>query len=95
MALAAWLVWRNGADLKPAMTLFFLQLAANFAWSFLFFGARSPALGLAGILILLALVAITAFAFWRITRPAGLLFLPYLAWVTFATALNIAIWHLN
>lgn len=95
MAIAGWLIWRHGTDLKPALTLFFLQLALNFAWSFLFFGARSPLLGLAGIVPLLLLVAITTFAFWRITRPAGLLFVPYLAWVTFATVLNIAIWQLN
>ena len=49
MAIAAWLVWKTGQDTKPAMVLFFSQLALNFAWSFLFFGARSPGLGLIGV----------------------------------------------
>jgi tryptophan-rich sensory protein len=95
MAVAAWLVWKAGRDVQPAMILFFSQLALNFAWSFLFFGARSPWLGLVGILMLLLAVAVTTLVFWRIARPAGLLFLPYLAWVGFATLLNITIWRLN
>ena len=95
MAVAGWLVWRNGTDVKPALTLFFSQLALNFAWSFLFFGARSPWLGLVGIAMLLMAVATTTFVFWRITKPAGLLFVPYLAWVTFASLLNLTIWRLN
>lgn len=95
MAVAGWLVWRNGTDVKPALTLFFSQLALNFAWSFLFFGARSPWLGLVGIAMLLLAVATTTFVFWRITKPAGLLFVPYLAWVTFASLLNLTIWRLN
>lgn len=95
MAVAAWLVWKAGSDVKPAMILFFSQLALNFAWSFLFFGARSPWLGLVGILMLLLAVLITTLVFWRISRPAGLLFLPYLAWVSFATLLNFTIWRLN
>lgn len=95
MAVAAWLVWRTGIDVKPAMLLFFSQLALNFAWSFLFFGARSPWLGLVCIGMLLVTVAICTFVFWRITKPAGLLFMPYLLWIGFAAALNFAVWRLN
>lgn len=90
MAVAAWLVWRKRPWPEPrgALVLFALQLAANFAWSFLFFGARSPLLGLLDIALLLALILLTLAAFWRHDRLAGALFVPYLAWVAFATALN-------
>ncbi len=95
MAVAGWLVWKTGRDTAPAMMLFFVQLALNFAWSFLFFGARSTGLGLIGVAMMLLAVAITTFVFWRITRPAGLLFAPYLAWTGFAAFLNLTIWQLN
>jgi tryptophan-rich sensory protein len=95
MAVAAWLVWKQPQDTKGALILFFSQLALNFAWSFLFFGARSPWLGLIGVAFLLTAVAITTIVFWRITRPAGLLFVPYLAWTAFAAFLNLTIWRLN
>ena len=95
MAVAAWLVWKAGKDTSGAMILFFSQLALNFAWSFLFFGARSPWLGLIGVTFMLIAVAVTTFVFWRITRPAGLLFAPYLAWTAFAAFLNLTIWRLN
>lgn len=95
MAVAAWLVWLKQQDTKGALILFFSQLALNFAWSFLFFGARSPGLGLIGVAFLLSAVAITTFVFWRISRPAGLLFVPYLAWTAFAAFLNLTIWRLN
>jgi translocator protein len=95
MAVAAWLVWKQPQDTKGALILFFSQLALNFAWSFLFFGARSAWLGLIGVAFLLTAVAITTIVFWRITRPAGLLFVPYLAWTAFAAFLNLTIWRLN
>lgn len=95
MAVAAWLVWRTGRDVKPALILFFVQLALNFAWPFLFFGARSPLLGLIGIVVLLITILATNRAFFQRSVAAGLLMLPYLAWVGFATALNFAIWQLN
>jgi len=97
MAVAAWLVWRKRPWPEPraALLLFAVQLAANFAWSFLFFGARSPLLGLLDIALLLALIAMTLAAFWRRDRLAGALFVPYLAWVAFATALNAWIYLEN
>lgn len=94
MAIAAWLVWKAG-NAKGALILFFAQLALNFAWSFLFFGARSPWLGLVGIgMLWLALLA-TVLAFFQKSKPAGLLMVPYLAWVSFASVLNFSIWQLN
>jgi tryptophan-rich sensory protein len=97
MAFAAWRVWlqRDRADTRPALTLFFLQLALNLAWSFLFFGLRNPGAALAGILVLAALIFATLIAFGRIDRWAGLAFVPYLAWVSFATALNAGVRLLN
>ena len=95
MAVAVWLVWKTPRNTTSAMILFFSQLALNFAWSFLFFGARSPWLGLVGIAFLWLAVAATAFAFFQASRAAGLLMVPYLAWVSFAGLLNLAIWRLN
>lgn len=95
MAVAAWLVWRSGGNIRGAMILFFSQLALNFAWSFLFFGARSPWLGLMDIAMLWLALVITVIAFFQKSAAAGLLMLPYLAWVSFAAILNLAIWRLN
>lgn len=74
---------------------FGLQLALNLAWSFAFFSARSPAAGVAVILVLWASIVATILEFGRVRRVAALLLLPYLAWVTFATILNLEIWRLN
>jgi tryptophan-rich sensory protein len=98
MAVAAWLVWKKDvrfAGVRVALILFFVQLALNFLWSFLFFGLRAPGLGLIDIVLLLLLVAVTTWAFFQQSRWAGVIMLPYLAWVGFATALNFAIWQLN
>ncbi len=75
--------------------LFGVQLALNFAWSAAFFGLRRPAAGVAVIVPLWLSIAATVVEFWRVRRLAGLLLLPYLAWTTFATALNVAVWRLN
>jgi tryptophan-rich sensory protein len=80
---------------KTALILFFAQLAVNFAWSPVFFGAHQIRLGLVVIVVILALAAATTRAFWRIRPLAGGLLLPYLAWLCFATALNLAIDQLN
>jgi tryptophan-rich sensory protein len=95
IGVAAWRVWRCISLNNKAMLLFFVQLALNFAWSFIFFEAHAIALALAEIVLLLLLILATMAAFWRIDRFAGLLFVPYAAWVAFATALSAAIWQLN
>ena len=94
MAVAAWLVWRKGNALVP-LTFFAVQLAFNAAWSWLFFGLHSPGAALIDIVLLWIAIAATTIAFWRRSVVAGLLFLPYLAWVSFAATLNFAIWRLN
>ncbi len=65
------------------------------AWSALFFGARNPGLAFAEIVLLWCAILATLLAFWRVRPLAGMLFVPYLAWVTFAAVLNYAIWRLN
>ena len=97
MAIAAWLVWRKAGwrGASGALGLFAVQLALNAAWSPLFFGLRSPAAGLVDIVALWLAVGATVIAFFRIAPVAGALLVPYWLWVTFATALNTAIWRLN
>jgi tryptophan-rich sensory protein len=92
-AIAAWRVWRKAGP-RP-LGLYALQLILNGAWSFLFFGAHAIGAALAEIVLLLALVLATMASFSSRDRVAGLLFLPYAAWVLFAAALNAAIWRLN
>jgi translocator protein len=94
IGVSAWLVWLK-PEPKGPMILWGSQLALNFAWSFLFFGARSPGLGLITTIAMWLAIAATIFAFSFKSRPAAFLLLPYLMWVSFATALNAAIWSLN
>lgn len=94
IAVAGWLVWRRAPG-STAMTVWSVQLALNFLWSPVFFALQSIGGALAIILALLvAILAFIALA-WRGHRTAALLFLPYAAWVAFATALNAAIFLLN
>jgi tryptophan-rich sensory protein len=94
MGVAAWLAWRR-AGFAVAHWLFLAQLAVNALWTWLFFAWRQGALAFVEILVLWALVAATAIAFRRIRPLAGLLLVPYLAWVTFAAALTYAVWRRN
>jgi translocator protein len=96
MGVAAWLVWeRFGGAARTALAVFGVQLAFNAAWSVLFFGLRSPGLAFAWIVILWSLIVATLVLFWRLRPLAGVLLVPYLAWVSFAAVLNLAIWRLN
>lgn len=97
MAVAAWLVWREGGwrTQGRALGLFVLQWALNALWTPLFFGLHRPGLALIDILALWLAILATLIAFWRVRRVAGILLLPYLAWVTFAAALNFTIWRMN
>lgn len=94
MAVAGWLVWRQ-AGWSGALVWFAVQLALNAAWSPLFFGLHRIDLALVVIVALWAAILGTTVAFWRVSPWAGGLFVPYLAWVSFAAALNFAIWRLN
>ncbi len=98
MAVAAWLVWKQGigaAGVKLALGAFVLQLVLNSLWSVFFFGMRSPLAGLVDIIVLWMAIVATIVLFFRVSIPAGILLLPYLAWVSFAAVLNAAIVRLN
>jgi tryptophan-rich sensory protein len=97
MAVAAWLVWKEAGfpDARAALTLFFIQLALNLAWSGIFFALRSPGWALLDIAALWVAILATALLFFRHSTWAGALMVPYLLWVTYAAALNAAVWRLN
>jgi tryptophan-rich sensory protein len=97
MAVAAWLVWKRlgWPAASGALGVFALQLALNVAWSWLFFGLRRPGVAAIDITLLWVGILATLLAFSRAVPLAGWLMIPYLVWVTFAAALNIAIWRLN
>lgn len=94
MAIAAWLVWRR-AGWCGALGWWTAQLALNALWSPVFFGMHRPDLAFAVIVALWIAIAGTTVAFWQISTLAGILFMPYWLWVSFAAALNFAIWRLN
>jgi benzodiazapine receptor len=79
----------------PALALWALQIALNTLWTPVFFGLRRMGAGLVVLVLLWLAVAATLVAFWRVDLVAGLLFLPYLAWVSVAGALNFTVWRLN
>ena len=97
MAVAAWLLWRavGWQRARGALAVYLAQLLANALWSWLFFAWRQGAGAFAGAVVLWLLVAATVFAFRRVHRPAGLLLWPYLAWVSYATALTWSVWQRN
>jgi benzodiazapine receptor len=98
MAVAAWLVWKRGigaTGVKLALAMFLVQLVLNALWSVFFFGLRSPLAGLVNIAVLWLAILATIALFFRVSVPAGVLLLPYIAWVSFAALLNAAILHLN
>jgi len=97
MAVAAWLVWRERGfrGAPTALGLFVVQLIANALWTWLFFVLHQGALSLAEIVVLWLLIAATISRFWPIDRLAALLLVPYLAWISFASALTLSLWRLN
>ncbi len=96
MAIAAWRVWEQaGLSAAPLLALFIVQLIMNAAWTWLFFGRHRLDRAYADIVVLWILIAATLIGFWQVNPLAGLLLAPYLAWVTFASFLNLTIWRLN
>lgn len=97
MGVAAWLVWRqaglNGAG--AALGLFVVQLILNALWSYLFFGMHRLDLAFFDIVILWVAILAVVVLFWRVYWGAGALMLPYLAWVGFASFLNVVLWRMN
>lgn len=97
MGVAAWLVWKQQGWLRArnALTLYLVQLAANALWTWIFFVWKLGALAFVEILVLWALIVWTLVSFWRIRPLAGALLIPYLAWVSFASAVSFTVWQLN
>lgn len=97
MAVAAWLVWRREgfAGARLALSLYFAQLALNALWSYLFFGVHRADLAFLEIVMLWAVILCVVVLFWRTVPVAGVLMLPHLAWVGFASCLNFALWQMN
>lgn len=97
MGTSAWLIWKmESVSLSDyEFKWFFLQLGLNAIWSWLFFGKQYIATGLAEIFLLWIAIAFTLLLFWKKNRTAGLLLIPYLLWISYASALNFAIWQLN
>ena len=97
MGISLFLVWRRQGHpkLRIALILFFVQLIFNILWSAAFFGLRSPLLGLVDIVVLWVAILLTIQNFFRVSRIAGLLLLPYILWVSFAAVLNFFLWTLN
>lgn len=97
MALAAWRVWKIAslAGARRELGIFAIQLALNLGWSVVFFGLRLPGWAFGEMIVLFAAIVATLILFWRRDRLAGVLIVPYVAWVGFALYLNGAIWWLN
>lgn len=97
MAVAGWMVWERSAQhsFSLPMILFVVQLTLNTLWSAIFFGLRNPALAFGEVILLWISIFLTMVSFWQIYWIAGLLFLPYFLWVSFAMILNFTIWQLN
>jgi len=97
IGVAVWLTWRRAGfkGAGVALILFAVQLGLNALWSYLFFGLHRVDLAFFEILVLWSLILIVGILFWRESRLAGVLMLPYLAWVGFASVLNYVLWQLN
>jgi len=98
MGFALYLIWQEGMNKKPvkcAVKIFSIQMFLNVLWSFLFFGMQNPLLGLIEIVILWIVILITIIKFYKVSKPAAYMMIPYICWVTIATALNLAVWILN
>ena len=98
MGIAAGLIWLNNGDMlarRNALNLYAIQLFINFIWSILFFRFMAFGAGVAVVLLLDLLVLLTLLRFWKISRPAGILLIPYLLWLLYATYLTIGIAVLN
>ena len=98
MGVSLFLVWRKGAgypEVRRALLAFAVQLVLNCIWTPVFFGLRSPLAGLFVIVLMWIAILITIIRFFPVSRTAAILLIPYLAWVTFATALNVGFYVLN
>jgi translocator protein len=98
MGIAVYLVWRQGFNtpvVKTALIIFIVQLIFNMLWSLVFFTLKSPLFGFVVIIILWFLILATIIYFSNVSKVAGILLVPYIVWVSFASILNFMLWRLN
>jgi len=98
MGIALFLIWKKGLnrkDVKTAFSVFMFHLVLNTLWSILFFGLKSPFAAFIEIIFLWIFILISIILFFRISKIAAYLLIPYIFWVSFASVLNFAIWRLN
>jgi tryptophan-rich sensory protein len=98
MGISLHLVWDKGLEnkeVKSSLIIFFVQLILNALWSILFFGLKSPFYAFIEIIVLWIAIAVTIFKFYKISKSAGLVLLPYIVWVSIALTLNFYVWILN
>ncbi len=98
MGVSAFLIWQKGwqrKDVKVALSVYGIQLILNALWSIVFFGMQSPGLALVNIALLFISIVLTMVLFYKLSRPAMYLLIPYILWVSFASYLNYAIYALN
>ncbi len=98
MGIAAFIIWKKGLNhrnVKIALVIFIGQLILNTLWSIIFFGLHSPGAALIEIIFLWLAILAVIIAFYKISKSAAWLMLPYILWVTFAVYLNFTIWRLN
>lgn len=98
MGISVFLVWRQrslGKQVKRAVAVFGVQLVLNVFWSATFFGLRSPIAGLVVIVVLWLAILLTILEFYRLSKSAALLLVPYILWVSFAASLNYSIFIMN
>lgn len=97
MGIAAFLIWKQGADkpkVREALKIFLGQLILNALWSFIFFGLHEPGWAFIEIILLWLAILATILSFYRLSKAAAYLLIPYILWVSFAAYLNLAIWRL-
>lgn len=96
MGISLYLVWDRGVrENKKAIIIFGVQLVLNIFWSIIFFGLKSPGFAFLEIIILWLAILTTIISFYKVSKTAGLLLIPYILWVSFALILNFFLWQLN
>jgi tryptophan-rich sensory protein len=98
IGIAAYFVWNEGwenRNVKIALSVYGIQLVLNVLWDYLFFGLQNPFIGFVGIIALWIVIVINILVFFRVSRKAAYLLIPYILWVSFAALLNYSIWQLN
>ena len=98
MGISFWLIWKSDAQLSvknKAMFVFAIQLILNFFWSIIFFSMHQPGYAFIEIIFLWLFILFSIITFYPISKTAAYLLIPYICWVSFASALNFSIWKLN